>query len=192
MEGLTSTSSKVGGLLAAELGGESLIGRGGFKLASPAFPEGGQLDPCFTAQEEDAVAPPLEWTSPPTGAMELALVVESPRGDGGEPACHWLVWGLASQQGKLLEGEVPPRVGKNSLGNSEWLLPNPPEGAGPQSFIFQLFALDLPLILMPGATRQDLRNAMEGHVVSIALLSASYEHQDMDDGSDWPDEDGQN
>lgn len=191
MEGLTSSLRKAGSLLAAELGDESLIGRGGFKLASAAFPEGGELDPCFTAQEEDAVAPPLEWTSPPAGTMELALVVESPRADGGEPACHWLVWGLAPQQGKLLEGEVPPRVGKNSLGNSEWLLPNPPEGVGPQPFIFQLFALDLPLILMPGATRQDLRDAMEGHVLSIALLSASYEHRDMD-ADEWPDEGGQN
>jgi len=188
MEGTTNTSVRQGSLMAAELADESLIGHGGLRLAPAAFAEGGQLDPCFTAQEEDAVAPPLEWTAPPKGTAELALVVESPRADGGEPACHWLVWGLAPQQGKLLEGEIPPRVGKNSLGNSEWLLPNPPEGAGPQTYIFQLFALDLPLTLMPGATRQELRKAIDGHVLSVALLSASYEHQDLDD-EDWS-EDG--
>ena len=34
---------------------------------------------------------------------------------GAEPACHWLVWGLAPQKGQLLEGETPPRAGKNAL-----------------------------------------------------------------------------
>ena len=44
------------------------------------------------------------------------------------------------------------------------------------------------LTLMPGATRQELRKAIDGHVLSVALLSASYEHQDLDD-EDWS-EDG--
>ncbi|TNE45676.1 MAG: YbhB/YbcL family Raf kinase inhibitor-like protein, partial [Sphingomonadales bacterium] len=52
------------------------MGRGGLKLASPAFAPGAELDPCFTADEEDAVAPPLEWTAPPPGAMELVVIVE--------------------------------------------------------------------------------------------------------------------
>lgn len=188
MEGTTTTAIRAGKLTAAGIADASLIGRDGFRLTSAAFSEGEQLDPCFTAQEEDAVAPPLEWTAPPAGTAELALVVEAPRADGGEAACHWLVWGLAPQQGKLLEGEIPPRVGKNSLGNSEWLLPNPAEGAGPQAYVFQLFALDLPLTLMPGATREELRKAMDGHILSVALLSASYEYQDLDD-EDWS-EDG--
>ena len=41
-----------------------------------------------------------------------------------------------AQQGQLLEGEAPPRVGKNSFGNSEWLLPDPPTGHGPHDYVF--------------------------------------------------------
>ena len=50
--------------------------------------------------------------------------------DGDEPVCHWLVWGLPAQRAQLLEGETPPRVGKNAHRNSEWLLPEPPREDG--------------------------------------------------------------
>ena len=55
-------------LAIARFGSEKLLGRSGFALTSPAFQHGGELDPSFTAIEEDAVAPPLEWTAPPPGA----------------------------------------------------------------------------------------------------------------------------
>jgi Raf kinase inhibitor-like YbhB/YbcL family protein len=177
-----------GKLTVARLGGEGLLHRDGFSLRSAAFADGDELDPSFTADEEDAVAPPLEWTAPPPGAQELALVVEDPDAPTPEPFCHWLVWGLAPQQGQLLEGETPPRVGKNSFGNSEWLLPDPPTGHGPHDYVFQLFALDRPLSLMPGATRSDLLEAMKGRVIAAAVLTATYVRSDEDD-PEWDDGD---
>ena len=162
-----------GKLAVARLGGEKTLHRDGFVLRSAAFEDGEPLDPSFTADEEDSVAPPLEWSAPPAGTEELALVVEDPDAPSPEPFCHWLVWGLAPQPGKLLEGEAPPRVGKNSFGNSEWLLPDPPTGHGAHDYVFQLFALDRPLALMPGATRGDLLEAMQGHVIAAAVLTAT-------------------
>ncbi len=178
----------MGSLSLARLGSPELLGADGFKLKSAAFEDGEALDPCFTADEEDAVAPPLEWSDPPSGAMELALVVEDPDAQGDEPACHWLVWGLAPQQGQLLEGEVPPKVGKNAQANSEWLLPRLPEGEQ-HNFMFQLFALDAPLDVAPGATRDALLDAMEGHVIGSALLTATYEKSGDDEEGDWGDVD---
>ena len=176
-----------GKLAVAKLGGEGLLHRDGFALRSAAFEDGEALDPSFTADEEDAVAPPLEWTAPPAGAAELVLIVEDPDAPTPEPFCHWLVWGLAPQQGKLLEGEAPPRVGKNAFGNSEWLLPDPPTGHGPHDYVFQLFALDSPLSLMPGATRGDLLDAMKGRVIAAAVLTATYVRSDEDD-TEWEDD----
>jgi hypothetical protein len=95
-----------GKLAVARLGGASTLHRDGFELRSAAFEDGEALDPSFTADEEDSVAPPLEWSAPPAGTEELALVVEDPDAPTPEPFCHWLVWGLAPQQGKLLEGET--------------------------------------------------------------------------------------
>lgn len=177
------------GLAVVRLGAEDLLNREGFRLRSPAFGDGETLDPSFTADEEDAVAPPLEWSAPPPGTRELALVVEDPDAPSSEPFCHWLVWGLAPQQGKLLEGEAPPRVGKNAFGNSEWLLPAPPAGNGAHDYVFQLFALDAPLSLMPGASRGDLLAAMDGHVTAAAVLTGTYEREEGDD-SDWEDDGG--
>ena len=94
--------------------------------------------------------------------VALALIVEDADAPGAEPFCHWLVWGLAPQRGKLLEGETPPKVGKNAFRNSEWLLPDPPTGHGSHDYVFQLFALDSAIPLAPGATRADLMAAMDG------------------------------
>jgi phosphatidylethanolamine-binding protein (PEBP) family uncharacterized protein len=175
------------GLAVAQLGSAQAFARGGFALASPAFGAGEALDPCFTAGEEDAVAPPLEWSAPPPGSQELVLVVEDASTKGSAPACHWLVWGLAAQRGKLLEGEVPPRTGKNAVGNSEWLLPDPPEGET-RHYLFQLFATDLPLVLMPGAGRAELLASLQGTVTACAVLHATYTGGG-DEDADWNDDD---
>lgn len=188
MAGKGGSGAGMGRLAVARLASPGLIGAGGFELSSAAFDDGEELDPSFTAYEEDSVAPPLEWSAPPAGAMELALVVECPDTPGAEPACHWLVWGLAPQKGQLLEGEVPPRVGKNSQKNSEWLLPRTPVGEE-QSFVFQLFALDAPLALSPGSSRADLFEAIDGHVIGVAMLTAVFAPEDEDDEGEWDDVD---
>ncbi len=168
-------------LTVARLADEKMLGRSGFTLSSPAFRNGGELDPSFTACEDDSVAPPLEWTAPPPGTQELVLVVED--ADAGH--VHWAVWGLAPQKGALFEGEVPPRTGKNAQGNSEWLLPDPPLGVE-HRYVFQLFALDLPLTLMPGATHEELIKNITGHVTAVSILSARFEGHEVEE---WDAED---
>lgn len=155
---------------------ERVLGRSGFALKSAAFAHGGELDPSFTACEEDSVAPPLEWTAPPPGAQELVLVAE----DVDKGHVHWTVWGLAPQKGQLMEGEAPPRTGKNAHGNSEWLLPDPPLGEE-HRYAFQLFAIDLPLTLMPGATHEDLVRNLDGHVTAAAVLTARFEGHEVEE-----------
>ena len=175
------------GLAIAKLGDARTLGKGGFALSSPAFADGEELDPCFTAKEEDAVAPPLEWTAPLPGSQELIVIVEDASTDAAEPQCHWLVWGLAGQRGKLLEGEVPPRTGKNAQGNSEWLLPDPPIGETRQ-YVFQICATDLPLTLMPGASRDDLIQSIMGSITGCAVLTAPFTGVEAADEMAWDDE----
>ena len=173
------------GLALARLSDARIHGKMGLTLTSPAFAPGEALDPCFTADEEDAVAPPLEWTSPPPGAQEIAIIVEDATSTGPEPRCHWMVWGLPGQRGKLLEGETPPRTGKNAIGNSEWLLPDLPDDET-HTYVFQLFALDLPLTLLPGASRSELLAALDGHVMASTSLVAQYTKSEEND--DWVDD----
>ncbi|MBX7539593.1 YbhB/YbcL family Raf kinase inhibitor-like protein [Qipengyuania sp. GH29] len=165
---------------------ERMLGKSGLALSSPAFRDKGELDPSFTAIEDDAVAPPLEWTAPPPGTQELALVVE----DADDGKVHWVVWGLKGQKGALFEGETPPRTGKNAQGNSEWLLPDPPLGVQ-HTYVFQLFALDLPLTLMPGAGYEEFLKNITGHVTAAAILTARFEGHEVEelDAADFDIED---
>lgn len=176
------------GLAIAKLGSAQAFARGGFALTSPAFRGGDELDASFTAAEEDSVAPPLEWSAPPPLTQELVLVVEEASSKGAEPACHWLVWGLPGQRGKLLEGEVPQRTGKNALGNSEWLLPDPPEGET-RHYLFQMFATELPLVLMPGAGRAELLASLQGSITACAVLHATFTGGGDNDDAAWEDDD---
>ena len=109
------------------------------------------------------------------------------RASSAAATCHWVVWGLPSQRGKLLEGEAPPRVGKNARGNSEWLLPSPADSDGEHRYVFQLFAVDLPLTLMPGATREDVLASIKGHVVAASVLTGRFSAPEEDE--DWDEED---
>ena len=42
-------------------------------------------------------------------------------------------------------------------------------------------ALDLPLTIMPGASRDDLLASMKGHVVAAAILYGTFSAPDEDD-----------
>lgn len=165
------------GLAVTRLGGEDTLHTGGFRLMSAAFVDGEALDPMFTADEEDACAPPLEWSAPPAGTQALALIVEDPDAPAPEPLVHWLGWGMEPRAGKLFEGEEPPVMGRNSALKSEWLAPDPPTGHGKHDYVFQLFALDRPIDLPADSGRGAFLDAAEGHVLGVAVLTGTYERR---------------
>lgn len=171
-------------LVAASLIDGDLLGVGGFTLSSPAFEHGEELDPSFTADEEDAVAPPLEWISPPEGAKEIVIVVEDVDAKGKSAACHWLIWGFPGQRGKIMEGEDPPRAGKNARGNSDWLLPAPDFDDDAHRYVFQAFALDTSVEFMSGAKLADIVEVMKGHVLSASIIIGTYKRFDEDEFGD--------
>ena len=53
----------------------------------------------------------------------------------------------------------------------------------------QLFALDAPVELSPGSDREALLDEMEGHVIGVALLTATYAGAGDDDEGEWGDVD---
>lgn len=171
---LNNTRAGHAKLAVARLGGEATLHSGGFRVMSAAFVDGEALDPMFTADEEDACAPPLEWTAPPTGTQSLLLIVEDPDAPAPEPLVHWLGWGMEPRAARMFEGEEPPMLGKNSGLKTEWLAPDPPSGHGKHDYVFQLFALDCPLELDAGAGRGEVLDAAEGHVLAAAVLTGTY------------------
>lgn len=61
-------------------------------LKIEAFSNGGEIPKKFTCSGRD-VSPALAWTSVPSGAHSLALIVDDPDAPGGVWT-HWLIWNI--------------------------------------------------------------------------------------------------
>jgi Raf kinase inhibitor-like YbhB/YbcL family protein len=152
------------------------------RLRSDAFADGGDIPKAYTCDGKDT-SPPLEWSGVPGGARSLALVVEDPDALRGTWA-HWILFDLAPDVVGL-PGAVPggetfapkagakaARQGKNDFGHLGYGGPCPPSGT--HRYVFRLYALDGELALEPGATREQVLRAMNGHVLAEGRLTGRY------------------
>jgi len=148
------------------------------KLTSPAFKEGEAIPKKHTCDGSD-LSPALEWSKPPDGAKSIALICEDPDAPMGLWV-HWVLWGLPAEATSLVEGVKADRVlasgaqqGKNDFGKIGYGGPCPPRGK-PHRYFFKLYVLGTTLPLEPGASRNDLLKAMEGHVLGEGQLMGRY------------------
>jgi Raf kinase inhibitor-like YbhB/YbcL family protein len=143
-------------------------------LTSPDFEDGGEIPREQTCDGEDA-APQLDWSGVPSGVVELALTCEDPDAPGGT-FVHWVAWGIDPADGRLPpEGNAGIRNGRNGFGRDGYGGPCPPPGDGPHHYEFTLYALDGSVGLEPGATIDDLRSAIDGHIRANATLMGIYQ-----------------
>lgn len=148
-----------------------------FTLRSPEFDDGERI-PDRYGYEADDVNPPLEIDGVPDDADSLALLVDDP--DAMEPAGkvwdHWIVWNVPPEESSIPEDWTPDDVGAtegtNDYGGTGWGGPNPPDRE--HTYRFECYALDTTLDLPADASADDLRDAMEGHVLDEARLEGTY------------------
>lgn len=153
-----------------------------FTITSPAFAPGQAIPAVHTCQGAD-VSPPLRWTAPPAGTRSLALIVDDP--DAPDPAAprmvfaHWLLYNLPPQAGALPEGvqatalPAGTRLGTNDFRRLGYGGPCPPIGR--HRYVFKLVALDTVLPDLGAASKAQLEQAMQGHVVATAELVGTYQ-----------------
>jgi Raf kinase inhibitor-like YbhB/YbcL family protein len=135
--------------------------------------EGEPIDPRFSCDGEN-VSPALQWGTPPAGTVELALVVDDPDAPGGS-FVHWVVAGLPPEQTSLEPGSREGEQGANDAGGTGWTGPCPPEGET-HGYVFTLYALDAATGFEAGGSADDLREAIDGHVLAEASLTAPFSH----------------
>jgi Raf kinase inhibitor-like YbhB/YbcL family protein len=151
---------------------------GAFELTSPAFANGAGVPVRHTCDGAD-VSPALAWKDAPAGAKAFALVCEDPDAPAGTWT-HWVAYDLPAGRRDLPEG-VPhdqtladgSRQGMNDFRKLGYGGPCPPPGPA-HRYVFKLFALDAPTGLEPGATRQQLLQAIARHTVGTAELTGTY------------------
>lgn len=143
----------------------------------------GQPIPAQYSEYADGVSPPLRWDAI-EGAAAYALILEDPDAKQVKPFTHWLAWNIPATTTELPEGlqeqlrlAEPEGVlqGANDRGSPGYFGPRPPEGDPPHHYHFQVFALDEPLDLPPGADRNQLLSAMQGHVLAKGELVGTYQ-----------------
>ena len=144
-----------------------------FDLTSIAFQDGQPIPRKYSC-EGDNGSPPMDWSAPPEGTQSLALIVHDPDAPNTD-FTHWIAWGIDPLDGGLDEGTHPPNEGTNGFGENGYGGPCPPPGDGAHRYEFELFALDGPLDLEPESSREQLEDAMEGHVLGGAELTGTYE-----------------
>lgn len=151
------------------------------QISSSAITDGEPIPERHTCEGED-VSPLLELAATPAAARALAIIVDDPDAPGGT-FVHWLIWNLPSNLAEIPEGVSQDEVagdlgeavqGENDFGEIGYRGPCPPPGDGDHRYRFTVYALDAELDLEPGADRDELDEAMEGHVLGTAQISGVF------------------
>lgn len=150
-----------------------------FALKSPAFGDGARIPSQYTC-DEDQPSPPLSIAGTPKGTKSFALLMEDPdvpkqiKPDG--LFVHWILFNIPAETIDIPENAVLGAEGMNGSGKQGYVGPCPPTQYEPSKhrYFFHLYALDTELDLQPGATKEELLHAMEGHILEETQLIGTY------------------
>jgi Raf kinase inhibitor-like YbhB/YbcL family protein len=142
-------------------------------ITSTAIRPDGSLLPDYTCDGAGS-SPPLTFSEVPATAKSLALIVDDPDAPGGT-FTHWLLYDMSPATLQIPENGLPltGKVGTNDFGQLGYGGPCPP--AGEHRYVFKLYALDNLPALPEGATRADLDQAIEGHIIDSTETTTTYQ-----------------
>ena len=144
-------------------------------VASEAFAEGEHLATKHTCEGSN-VSPPLRWNHVPDGTRSQALICEDPDAPGGV-FTHWVLYDLPADTRRLAEGSSGGgKEGVNSFSKLGYSGPCPPPN-GSHRYVFRVYALDIPSVGAAGLSKEDLRVAIEGHVLAEGTLTGRYQRR---------------
>ena len=165
-------------LVTCPISGQAEGALGKIDVRSSAFGEGDRIPSDFTCDGAD-MSPPIEWSGVPAKARSLAVIVEDPDAPAGNWT-HWLVYDLPPDLTQLPAGissgeklPVAGSQGRTDFGKTGYRGPCPPKGE--HRYFFRVYALDAIFRLKPGVSRQELSQAMQGHVLAEGALMGKYD-----------------
>ena len=149
----------------------------GIRVTSSAFTDGGMIPKPNTCDGAD-VSPDLSWSGVPEHSKSLALICDDPDAPVGTWV-HWVLFNIPAGEAGL-PAEIAPEAtlpygakhGTNDFRRLGYGGPCPPGGT--HRYFFKLYALDKVLDLESGATKAQVEEAMEGHVLAEGQLMGKY------------------
>jgi hypothetical protein len=157
--------------------GMRMKGANKMDITSTAFKHGARIPAKYTCDGVD-VSPYLEWGKAPAATGSFALICDDPDAPMGTWV-HWVVYDIPANVTTLPE-KVPPlkeltngvKQGMNDFRAIGYGGPCP--SSGEHRYFFKLYALDGQTGLKPGATKAQLLEAMQGHILGEAHLIGKY------------------
>jgi Raf kinase inhibitor-like YbhB/YbcL family protein len=153
-------------------------------LMTEAFGDGESIPSKYTCDGE-GVSPQLLIGDVPEKAQSLALIVHDPdvptaiKPDGVFD--HWVLFNIPPDVDKIPEGDAGSIgvEGNNGAGKLGYTPPCPPSNYQPSRhrYVFTLYALDIELPLKTGASKAEVLEAMDGHILAQTQLVGTYEKQ---------------
>jgi len=136
-----------------------------FSITCSDFDEGAEIPKKFGYKFENE-EPNISFNRPPSSTTTLALIMDDPDAMGavGKVWLHWL------QYHNLTESS--PVEGKTDFDEIGYGGPAPPDGR--HTYIFKAYALDTELELKEGFSKQELEDAMKGHIIAEAKLTGTF------------------
>ena len=133
-------------------------------ITSTDFEEGGEI-PKNCGYKHGNEKPHLEFIPGETGLSVYAIIMDDPDAMKavGKVWVHWLEYGNTDDS--VTEG-------KNDFGEIGYGGPAPPDGR--HTYVFKLYELDTDLDLKEGYSKQELEDAMKGHIIAEAKLTGTY------------------
>ena len=146
-----------------------------FMLSSPAFEQGQPIPVRYSCKGAD-ISPALAWQNAPKKTQSFALIMDDPDAPKGVWV-HWIVYNLpATVTGLPEQANIPSFdgvVGMNSWPKVAYGGPCP--SSGKHRYVFKLYALDKMFDLPAGATKEQLLQAMKGHILAQTELMGTFE-----------------
>jgi Raf kinase inhibitor-like YbhB/YbcL family protein len=149
-------------------------------ITSSAFKEGGMIPAKYTCDGQN-ISPPLKWQQVPQDVKSFALISDDPDAPIGI-WIHWVLWNIPAEANGLPEN-IPPtkelpdgsKQGITSTRTNGYHGPCPPSGT--HRYYFKIYALDTMLDLPQTSAKQDLLEAMKGHILAEGSLMGKYQRQ---------------
>ena len=136
-----------------------------FSISCTEFQDSEEIPKKFGYKFENE-APNISFNRPPPSTTTFALIMDDPDAmvAVGKVWVHWL------QYHNLTESL--PVEGKTDFGEMKYGGPAPPDGQ--HTYIFKGYALDTELDLKEGYSKQELEDAMKGHILAEAKLTGTF------------------
>ena len=154
----------------------------GLTLKSEAFANGQEIPAIYTCQGKD-ISPALTWDNVPDNTKSLALIVHDPDVPSRDAPkriwVHWVLYNLPPELKRLPENldasDLPAGVqeGMNDWKRTGYGGPCPPRGR--HRYFHTLYALDTRFEDLKKATKAQLEEAFEGHIIDQTQLIGTYE-----------------